>query len=1139
MANETIIFRMQLEGDEVIIRSQKELSDVLRKSRQTLKGFTDEGSEGYKKLQIDVATLEAIQREYRDEANKTRADVISGNRSQEGSYNQLKAQLESLKIQYRQLGTEARQSTEGKELIANLQRVKQEFDGLRDTAGEGLFNNFNRALSGASEAISAGLLGDIGALAAALGASGPLAAAFEFLGRGLELIDEMGARIRQVRGQLEQLVDAAPEELDAVTARLLALGETFGVEDNELLLAANALEAQLTGDLSEAVDLIETGLLAGANANGEFLDSLREYPAFFREARLTGEQFISVISQGVDQGVFSDKAPDLIKEFNVSMRELTKSTEDALVAIGLTSTQVTKTIEEEGIGAAFTLVQKQLQGFADDSPAVGKALADIFRGPGEDAGIQFVKTLDLSQKTLGELVDATNPLVELQQRQLAVNQELAAAQLELTGTTQPFIEELRIFQKDVLAAVIRGLVTFIGVLGQGPKFIKENKEELLILAGAVAFYNRGIIASTLATLKDNAVKVISTARTVTLAGAWTALNAVMRANLIGIIVTALTAVSIALVAAYKRSEEFRAVIAGLGAIASEFFNIVKEALGAFLNAFDQVRQGNIGEALKSFGQAIVRGNPISLAITQGGRLGDAYTDAYNKSLASNKADTESALSEGIVDPMEEAGKKVGDAAGKAGEDAGDELTKGFDKALRRNTFNTEPAVNGIKALQAEIQKLTENVNNSDLTDTELRKALEEIVGKEQELEILQRRVQQVKQELEGGIPFPKIEKIVLKDEDINVEDELRQALDLELENLDATRLEELNNLAQRNLDYEAYQEARNEINQRYELERLETEKLLAVEGSREYLSILDQQHIAELQAEQSQSQKIEAERQKRIKQVQQYVTSALSLFNDLANAQIAIEQDALQTEAAAQQQALDEEKERRLENVASGSEEAQQINEEFEQRKIQLERATAEKQKELRVKQQKINIALAVGNALATVQPFIPAALIAAGLAAAKGAIELAVIQRQSFAGGGPTGRGYLAPDSSGHRPVGIVHANEYVVPAKVYQHPSAQPAIRKLERMRLAMGYPYQAGATGFRGFQTGGATTGGTTGATVVDVSQDINVEISEESIALIAAQVGAATERGTRAGSVEGLSEGERLRERRQALEERTNI
>jgi len=74
--------------------------------------------------------------------------------------------------------------------------------------------------------------------------------------------------------------------------------------------------------------------------------------------------------------------------------------------------------------------------------------------------------------------------------------------------------------------------------------------------------------------------------------------------------------------------------------------------------------------------------------------------------------------------------------------------------------------------------------------------------------------------------------------------------------------------------------------------------------------------------------------------------------------------------------------------------------EEFEKRKSIITKKYAKEDQKAAVKQALINTALAVGNALATVKPFVPAALVAAGLAAVLGGIQVGSIKKQEFAEG-------------------------------------------------------------------------------------------------------------------------------------------
>lgn len=225
---------------------------------------------------------------------------------------------------------------------------------------------------------------------------------------------------------------------------------------------------QMGIDFDEALDVVETGFLAGVNSSGELLDMLHEYPAFFKEAGLSANQMLSVLNQSVEQGVFSDKGPDLIKEFNLRVREMPKATKEALNAIGLDSRAVAKEIDENGIGGAFRMVQKRLQTLKADSPAVGQALADIYGEAGESAGIQFIQTLDLTDASLNSLIDSGNEYTRQMIAQLEANEELAEAQNEVSKKFSETSGSLGIYVTQVKTFLFRVAGSILDFFSQLP-----------------------------------------------------------------------------------------------------------------------------------------------------------------------------------------------------------------------------------------------------------------------------------------------------------------------------------------------------------------------------------------------------------------------------------------------------------------------------------------------------------------------------------------------------------------------------------------------------------------------------------------------------------------------------------------------
>jgi flavin-binding protein dodecin len=259
------------------------------------------------------------------------------------------------------------------------------------------------------------------------------------------ILDDTTKQFVKLRGEIERTTGAGGDELDNYTSKIAAISKTFNKENEEVLKAANSLTKQLTGDFNESLQLIEKGFLAGADRSGDFLNQIKEYPSFFREAGLTGADFISVISQSVDEGVFSDKGVDLLKEFTIRVREMPKATQEAFQAIGTNSEEISKEIDERGIGGAFTLIQGKLQNLKEDSPEVGQALADIFGGPGEDAGIQFIKQLNLTEDAVNDLIIKGGEYTEAIQDQLAAEEDLAEAQNRVAKGFQDTSNSLSVY----------------------------------------------------------------------------------------------------------------------------------------------------------------------------------------------------------------------------------------------------------------------------------------------------------------------------------------------------------------------------------------------------------------------------------------------------------------------------------------------------------------------------------------------------------------------------------------------------------------------------------------------------------------------------------------------------------------------
>jgi len=286
----------------------------------------------------------------------------------------------------------------------------------------------------------------------------------------------------------QQFSNKSGDDLKQFRNEVQSVADTFNKDFKETLISANAVAKQFGISQDESLKLIEKGFIAGADANGEFLQNLKEYPAYFKEAGISASEFIAITTQTNKLGIYSDKGIDTIKEGNIRIREMTKATSDALKGIGINATQVQKDLQN-GSKTTFDVMQEvstKLNELPESSAAVGTAIADIFGGPGEDAGLQYLKTLKDIDTNLDNVKKNAGELGALQEEQLRSQAELNNVIAGLFDATGGSFESLttnaRIFLNDILIKLITGVIDLTNY------FIKLYNDSILFrsLIGGLA-----------------------------------------------------------------------------------------------------------------------------------------------------------------------------------------------------------------------------------------------------------------------------------------------------------------------------------------------------------------------------------------------------------------------------------------------------------------------------------------------------------------------------------------------------------------------------------------------------------------------------------------------------------------------------
>ena len=496
MAEKVIGFKIQIEGLAGTIETATQLKRQIAELNAELKktADVDEIKKLEKKL-IDLKAAQSLVNDVTREQVKLRKEEIAGIDKANGAYRKLSKELNDQRNRYKDLAAaEQESSQEAQDLLVSINALDKRLKGIDATVGQ-----FQRNVGGYTEALGqffpklggtignvTGLVGDLssgfanlgkttGVANIGLGGIGLALTAFSGISAIIDEISQSARAIFDLKLQLENFGVAA-ENLDQVAVRAQTIGEIFKVSADEVAVAANVLVKEFGVPFEKAFDTIQAGFLKGADAQGEFLQELKEYPAQFKLAGIGIEEFLAVSIDSANKGVFSDKALDAIKEFGTQVRDQSNSSRDALIgAFGEEfTTNLFQNIKNGSItsGEALQLVTKEIKDTGVNSVDLQRLISTLFVGAGEDAGA-YVLTLGDVLNNTDNLFGAETELQKQLERNIKVTQDLN----EETAKYSQTVIDAEISRKEFLNGLKSiGLFitdTFIGILNAVGKSFSE------------------------------------------------------------------------------------------------------------------------------------------------------------------------------------------------------------------------------------------------------------------------------------------------------------------------------------------------------------------------------------------------------------------------------------------------------------------------------------------------------------------------------------------------------------------------------------------------------------------------------------------------------------------------------------------
>lgn len=493
----------------------KEKIDQLKQSIKDLQQQEKDKTITTNEMKVQTEAINATIKEYQYNVRALQKEIQNNVRTeneQEGSLKQLRAQLSNATKAYDEMSRAEREGAKGQEMQEHIQDLIEELKEAEEATGRfqrsvgSYYDSMMKAaddLQG-TEFFGMDIVNDTGIgkvmemgksvedLKVKFGALKNTAlslltnpyflamAGVAGVGMAFKWWYDYNKGLMEATRLTKQFTGLTGNEMKSVRNEVLAVSNTFGLEFTETMQSANTMSKAFGISVSESLKIMQDGLVSGANANGEFLDTIKEYPRYFKEAGLSAEEMVAISTQATKEGIFSDKGVDTIKEGNLRLREMTTATAAALDGIGISSKQVQKDLQD-GSKTTFQVMQdvaNKLKELPQSSAAVGSAIANIFGGPGEDAGLAYIEMLGNIELDMDKVKAKSGDLAKAQEDELNATKELQDAMASLFDYTGGGFEtmkaQLSTIAKKSLTAVIKGVVQAINY------FIDWYNESLLL-----------------------------------------------------------------------------------------------------------------------------------------------------------------------------------------------------------------------------------------------------------------------------------------------------------------------------------------------------------------------------------------------------------------------------------------------------------------------------------------------------------------------------------------------------------------------------------------------------------------------------------------------------------------------------------
>jgi phage-related minor tail protein len=301
-------------------KAQKELNEQYKAGAISTEEYTLKNNILNDSLIREKKSMESLNNELKSQKSERTAlnRIVE---SEIGSYTQLQGRLTLLNKAYKELSKSERENVEvGGKMLKEIDQLNTKLKDIDATMGNHQRNvgNYKSAFDELKNSMGFGGIN--------LGAAG-VVTAVAAIGTAYAAVY---SDVTALYNQISKTYKATGDDAKILAQDILVLRDYYGADTQELIKSSQVLINEFGLSSKEAFDLIEQGFDKGANANGEFMTQLKEYPAQLKATGLAASEVIAVMSQFENMGVFDDKAIDSLKEGHIRLSEYNKATEDSL-----------------------------------------------------------------------------------------------------------------------------------------------------------------------------------------------------------------------------------------------------------------------------------------------------------------------------------------------------------------------------------------------------------------------------------------------------------------------------------------------------------------------------------------------------------------------------------------------------------------------------------------------------------------------------------------------------------------------------------------------------------------------------------------------------------------------------------------